>query len=155
MTKLRSWEDPTVRFSKLMAEMYYFMAKEVVDEIGIDKGEKVILSAIKKFGEARVKNMKEEALERDLDVNSIDTYLLVRDMPNIGWQFQKDNPLKVTACPMEDVWSQYGEEGKKLGYLYCQIDYTLFENFGMILERPLCRAKGDDVCDFQLKPKND
>lgn len=150
MSNLKSSEAPEIRMTKLMAELYYFMAAEMVEKMGEEEGKKAVLSAINKFGEARVKAMKEEADEKGLDVNNPATYLKVRDMPSNGWKYSENNPADITYCPMEDVWSQYGKYGKELGYLYCQVDKVLFGGFGLKLDRPYCIAKGDEVCRFNI-----
>ncbi|AKN30379.1 hypothetical protein Ccar_05910 [Clostridium carboxidivorans P7] len=151
MSNLKSSENPEVRYAKLMAELYYFMAHEMVERMGNENGSEAISSAINKFGEARVKAMKAEAKERGLDEDDIKTYAAVRDMPSTGWKHSDNNPLEITYCPMEDIWSQYGKAGMEVGHLYCDIDNILFESFGMKLERPYCIAKGDKVCKFNLK----
>lgn len=151
MSNMKSNEEPEIRMTKLMAELYYFMAKEMVERMGEKEGKEAISSSISKFGEARVKAMKEEAIEKGMDINAVSTYLAVRDMPSTGWKYAKDTSSDITYCPMEDVWAQYGNIGKELGYLYCQIDNVLFEGFGMKLERPYCIAKGDNICRFNLR----
>jgi hypothetical protein len=150
---IRSTEEPVTRMAKLLALLHYAMSKEIVAALGEDRGKAVILSAIKSFGEARLKSMTEEAHERGLDPNSFDTYKKVRDMPGTGWERDPNNPMKITFCPMESVWAEYGEEGRKLGYLYCSIDHVLYDGFGADLERPYCRALGDECCDFHPKPR--
>lgn len=148
---IRSSEEPVTRMAKLLALLHFSIAKEIVAALGEERGQEVVLAAIKRFGEARLKSMKEEALERGLDPNSFATYKQVRDMPGNGWERDSANPAKVTFCPMESVWAQYGEEGRKLGYLYCSIDHVLYDGFNADLERPSCRALGDDCCDFRPK----
>ncbi|NMM61715.1 L-2-amino-thiazoline-4-carboxylic acid hydrolase [Clostridium sp. P21] len=151
MSNLRSNEEPAVRFAKLMSELYYFMAQEMVERMGKENGMEAVSSAVNKFGKARIKAMKEEAKERGLDADDARTYAAVRDMPSTGWKCSADNPLETTYCPMADIWQQYGKGGMELGHLYCEIDHILFEAFGMKLERPYCIAKGDKVCKFNLK----
>ena len=153
MTRIKSTDDPVIRFAHLMAKLYYFMAKEMIDQLGDEKGEEAVLRAIGKFGAARAQAMKEEAQELGLDEHGLDTYRTVRDMPGIGWQTNPDNPLEMTYCPMQDAWAEFGEEGRKIGYLYCQIDHVLYDAFGVDMERPLCLAKGDNSCLFQLRER--
>jgi len=139
--------------AKLLALLHYSMSKEIIAALGEERGKEVILSAIKRFAEARVKSMVEEARERGLDPGSFDTYKIVRDMPGTGWEHDPQNPMKITVCPMEDVWAEYGDEGRRLGYLYCSIDHVLYNGFNADLERPSCRALGDEVCEFYPKPR--
>ncbi|ATW26494.1 L-2-amino-thiazoline-4-carboxylic acid hydrolase [Candidatus Formimonas warabiya] len=153
MSNIRSTDDPGVRFAKLMAELYYFMGQEMVAQLGEEKGKEAILAAVRKFGEARVKAMKEEARDLGLEAHGTETYRRVRDMPGTGWKTNPENPLEITYCPMCEAWEQFGSAGRELGYLYCQIDHVLYGGFGVRMERPLCRAKGDGACLFLLNEK--
>ncbi len=152
---IRSTEDPVTRMAKLLALLHYSMSKEIMAALGEERGKEVILAAIKRFGVARVKSMVEEARERGLDPNSFDTYKKVRDMPGTGWERDPSNPMKITFCPMDSVWAQYGEEGRKLGYLYCSIDHVLYDGFNADLERPFCQALGDEGCDLHPNVRRD
>ena len=149
---IRSTEEPVTRMAKLLALLHYSMSKEIIAALGEERGKEVILSAIKSFGQARVKSMAEEARERGLDPKSLETYQVVRDMPGTGWE-RDPNTLKITFCPMDSVWAEYGDEGRKLGYLYCSIDHVLYDGFNADLERPYCRALGDECCEFHPKPR--
>ncbi|MGI6685372.1 MAG: L-2-amino-thiazoline-4-carboxylic acid hydrolase [Bacillota bacterium] len=153
MTRIKSTDDPVVRFAHLMAKMYFYLAEELMEQLGEEKGEEAILRAIGKFGAARVMAMKEEAKELGLELNCLDTYRTVRDMPGIGWENNPDNVNEITHCPMQDAWAELGDKGRKIGYLYCQIDHVLYDAFGVDMERPLCLAKGDKSCLFLLKER--
>lgn len=153
MTSIKSSENPAVRFAKLSAELYYFLADALVENLGEEKGKAAIRASLKNFGEKRVSDMKKEAEERGLSVNLPQTYFAVRDMPSNGWENDPENPLTITKCPMFDIWENFGEKGMNLGALYCEIDHILFGGFGLALSRPQCKTKGDRVCDFQLQMK--
>ena len=153
MTSIKSSEDPAVRFAKLTAELYYFLADALVDNLGEEKGKAAIRDSLKKFGEKRVSDMKKEAEEWGLPVDRPQTYFAVRDMPSNGWKNDSENPMVITECPMFDIWENFGENGMELGTLYCEIDYILFGGFGLTLSRPQCKTKGDCVCDFQVQMK--
>jgi hypothetical protein len=77
MSKVRSNGEPVER----MAELYYFMAKEMVERMGPELGKDSIRAAIHKFGEARLASMKEEARENSLMIHrnkgSAETNVLV------------------------------------------------------------------------------
>ncbi|MEL7564628.1 MAG: L-2-amino-thiazoline-4-carboxylic acid hydrolase [Dehalobacterium sp.] len=153
MSRIKSTDDPGTRFAQLMAQLYFFMAKEMMEQLGEEKGQEAILHAVNEFGKARAEAMKGEAMARGLDINSLDTYRTVRDMPGQGWETNPHNSLDITYCPMQNAWEEYGDEGQKLGYLYCQIDHILYGEFGFDLKRPFCLAKGDHRCLFQLTEK--
>jgi hypothetical protein len=152
MTSIKSSEDPAVRFAKLTAELYYFLADALVENLGEEKGKAAIRESLKKFGEKRVSDMKKEAIERGLPL-APQTYFEVRDMPSNGWKNDPANPLVITECPMFDIWENFRENGMELGALYCEIDHILFSGFGLALSRPRCKTKGDRVCDFQVQMK--
>ncbi len=145
MSKVRSDGEPVERMAKLMAELYYFMAKEMVERMGSELGKESIRAAIHNFGEARLVSMKEEAAERGLKINP-ETYTKVRDMPGISWERNPDHPEDITYCPMQDMWTELGDQ--ELGAIYCEIDDVLYKGFNARLDRPLCKTSGDKVCRF-------
>lgn len=153
MTSIKSSEDPAVRFAKLSAELYYFLADALIENLGEEKGKSTIRESLKKFSEKRVSDMKEEAKERGLSLDLPQTYFAVRDMPTDGWKSDPQNPMAITECPLFDIWENFGEKGIGLGALYCEIDHILFEGFGLALSRPQCKTKGDRVCDFQVQSR--
>jgi predicted hydrocarbon binding protein len=152
-SKIRSHEDECIRFGKLFAELYYYMAKNIIDKLGEKEGSQIIKDGLKEFAEYRVSNMKEEAKERDIEIKNIKDYFKVRDMPDCGWENGEERGV-VVQCLFDEVWKKYGETGKKLQKLYCDIDYILYGGFGFHLDRPSCKANGDDECVFHLTQEN-
>lgn len=148
MGKIRSTDEPVGKMAKLMAELYCFMAEEMIERLGEETGKAAIRNAVTKFGKARTEVMKEEALERGLEINA-ETYAIVRDMPSISWEKDPENPSDVTYCPMHDMWEQL--DALELGALYCEIDDVLYESFHVNYERPLCKTHGDACCRFVIK----
>ena len=138
-------EDPSIRFAKLFAKLYYYMAKEMIDTLGPEDGKKAIASAIDKFGRDRVASMKAEAAARNLNPMGKATYDAVRDMPGIGWSFIKEG---VAVCPFNDVWKDFGQEGMDIGAIYCEIDHVLLNSFDVGLKRNYVLTHGDDYCQF-------
>ncbi len=153
MTPINSSEDPVVRFAKLSAELYYFLADALIENLGEEKGKAAIRESLRQFGEKRVADMKKEAKERGLPPDCPQTYLEVRDMPSNGWISDPENPMVITECPMFDIWESFGEKGLDLGGIYCEIDHTLFKGFGLVLNRSQCKTHGDRVCDFKVHLK--
>ncbi len=151
MGKIRSTDEPVGRMAKLMAELYYFMANEIIDQLGEEKGKEAVRKAVTRFGEARAAVMQEEAKERGLEINS-GTYALVRDMPSISWEKDPENPSDITYCPMHDMWEQL--DALELGAIYCEIDSVLYDSFNTEFERPLCKTSGDQCCRFLVKQKS-
>lgn len=151
MAKIKSTDEPVGRMAKLMAGLYYFMAKEMLDRLGEEAGEKAIRSAVTKFGQARLASMKEEAQEKGLKMNS-ETYGIVRDMPGLSWKRDPQHPTDITYCPMQDMWEMLEKQPlQKIGGLYCEIDDILYQGFNTQFERPLCKTHGDSCCRFIVK----
>lgn len=151
---IRSHESEGVRFGKLLAEIYYYMGKNIIEAMGEEEGSKVITKAVEEFGHARVASMKEEAAERGIVVDSESKYFMVRDMPSCGWENERVPEGSIChRCLFDEVWKKYGEMGKKLEALYCPVDYILFGGFGFDLDRPACKGNGDDTCVFHLTRK--
>lgn len=151
MGKIRSTDEPVGRMAKLMAELYYFMAREFIERLGEEAGREAIRSAVTGFGEARAKVMREEAKERGLEINA-ETYAIVRDMPGISWEKDPANPADITYCPMHDMWDQL--DALEIGALYCEIDSILYHGFQVDFERPFCKTSGDSCCRFVIHDKN-
>lgn len=145
MSKIRSTDEPVGRMAKLMAELYYFMSKEMIEKLGEEEGTKAVREATRKFGEARVEVMIEEAKEKGLELTP-ETYAKIKDMPSISWKSDPENPCDMTYCPMHDMWQQLGAED--IGALYCEIDAVMYNKFGLKFERPLCKTHGDKCCRF-------
>ncbi|WPC39264.1 L-2-amino-thiazoline-4-carboxylic acid hydrolase [Clostridium sp. JS66] len=150
MGKIRSTDEPVGRMAKLMAELHYFMAKEMIDRLGEEKGKEAVRAAITKFGEARAEVMLEEAKEKGLEINA-ETFSKIKDMPSISWEKDPENPCDMTYCPMHDMWEQL--EAEDIGALYCEIDDVLYNKFNLNFERPLCKTNGDKCCRFIVKDR--
>lgn len=151
MSDVKNNMPPTKRLAKLMAEMHFFYAKELFDRLGPEEGEKAVFHALSAMADSRVAAMKADAAEQGLPTGGKATYKAIKDFPTPDWD--RNEQGVVSYCPMAETWATYGEEGKKLGALYCQIDYPLYKGFGMTLQRPECLAAGDDCCRFL--PKED
>lgn len=146
MSDIKCSQPLPMRLSKLMAEMFYFMAQEMLDKLGEEEGKKAIKAATDKMAKSRVEAMKRDALEAGLPPVGKDTYSKIKDFGTPDWK--RDENGVVSYCPMAETWEQYGEEGLAVGALYCQIDYALYEGFGMKLDRPKCLTNGDTCCVF-------
>ena len=152
---IRSDESEGVRFGKLFAEIYYYMGKNIIEDMGEEEGSKVIAKAVREFGEDRVASIKSEAAERGITINDEPSFFSVRDMPSCGWQNENTPEGSVChRCLFDEIWKKYGEMGAKVGALYCPIDYVIYGSFGFNLDRPQCKGSGDEVCVFHLTRKD-
>ncbi len=156
MSTIRSNEDPTLRFAKLFAHLYYHMCSELCNRLGEEEGKKAIAHAVEEFGKIRIRGMHEEAAERGIAVDSNESYQQLRDMPNIGWLGSWKGGIHcVEYCPFADVWAAYGEKGTEYGALYCDIDYQIFNSFGVQLTRNHTLTVTGDYCEFITTDKKE
>ena len=146
MSDIELSQPLAVRLSKLMAEMHYFMAKEMLERLGEEEGKQAIKAALDNMAQSRIAAMHREAEKAGIEPVGKAAYAKVKDFGTPDWK--RDEHGVVTYCPMAETWAQYGEEGRKIGALYCEIDYALYAGFGMDLDRPKCLACGDDSCVF-------
>ena len=146
--------------AKILGELYYFIAKEVVDTYG-EHGKEVVKQAVWKFGTNRGLSIKKEVLEKGLEVN-FETFEEFYDIPlNGAWDAKSeitDTFLREVTryCPYADVWKKLG--GEELGYIYCEQDIALAKAFNenIVFDRPSnIMDSGDSVCEMILRVKNE
>ena len=150
-------KDPTIEMAKLMALLYYFMAQEIVDSVGEEKGREIIRRAIWNFGRYRGAKIREnvdaEGLPADLE-NLVRYY----DLPASKLT---ETEVKVTPstyeevtrhCTFADVWMGFG--AGSLGALYCEQDFALAEGFnkGIKCSRACNMMEpGCTVCELDMR----
>lgn len=116
-------------------------ARTIVDELGEEKGKKLILKAIKDYGIRIGEKAKADAIAQGLD--------------NIPANFKSDLPkygMHEQGCVMARVWNEYGEN--ELGRLYCYVDpakYMAF-NSNFKLYHLKTRPDGDERCQGEVRP---
>lgn len=120
------------KMARTMAKLYYFMAKEVVEEFG-EAGKEAVKRAVINYGEYRGKQIREkvEAQGLPLTVENLGKFY---DLPlGFAWKSDKlrkeENLLekKVTYCPFAEEWKSLGAE--ELGLIYCLQDEALRKAF--------------------------
>lgn len=124
--------DMVDRMARTLALLYYFMAKEVVDEFG-DQGEEVVRRAIHKYGEARGKKIQEKVLAEGLPL-TVENLSKFYDLPlSVAWVSEKikeeENYLekKVSYCPFAEEWKKLNAE--ELGLIYCDQDLCMRKGY--------------------------
>jgi len=148
---------------KLMARrtalLHLFFSKAIIEELGQEDGEKLIKKAVMAYGEYCGRAIKEgvEALGLPLtDENSEN----IRDLPKYGWESDiitlsngEQRPI-ARFCPLADVFKQFGEEGLRLGRLYCFVDQgkqlAYNPDYDFIHSKNV--LDGDPYCEFLILP---
>jgi hypothetical protein len=137
-------------------------AKAIVEELGEEKGIKLISKAIKNYGSKIGEKTKEEVLMKGLEAvpenfNKGDTYRVpsipgaLHDTREIVKVDGKER-FRSTGCIIAKVWEEEGEE--KLGRLYCYMDVAKYMAFNPNCKYVHIKAipDGDDCCEMGIKP---
>jgi hypothetical protein len=148
---------------KLMARraalLHLFFSKAIEEELGEEAGELLIKKAIMAYGEycGRAIRNGVEALGLPLsDENSE----IIPDLPKYGWESDiitlpngEERPI-ARFCPLADIFKQFGEEGRRLGRLYCFVDQG--KQIGYNPDFDFIHSKnvldGDAYCEFLVIP---
>lgn len=148
------------KMGRTLANLYYFMAKEVVDEFG-EEGKEVVKKAVWKYGEARGKEIQKVVKDKGLPL-TVENLGKYYDLPlSYAWKSDKlkkeENYLekKVTYCPFAEEWKKYG--GEELGLIYCLQDEALRVSYNPDFEfkQFTNTLNGCPDCHTILKRKDD
>ena len=137
--------------SVLMANMYYFLTKAIIEDYGDDSRE-AIARGIKEFGLDRGRKIAQRVLEagEELTIANLDKYY---DMPiTQGWSLHRDygNNIKkniTDSCTFADVWIE--RNWAEIGHYYCLVDIAIREGYNPHVKFTPVRniLKGDDQCE--------
>jgi hypothetical protein len=145
-----------------LALIHLEYAKAIVEELGEERGIRVIARAIKNYGSKIGAKTREEVLAKGLEAipenfGQGETYRV----PNIpGAMHDTREIIEVdggkgvhsTGCLCAKVWKEEGEE--KLGRLYCYMDVAKYMAFNPDYKYVHIKAipDGDDCCEMGIKP---
>lgn len=142
--------DPVAGMAKIMAKLFAFMAWEVIEQCGDQRGGEIVEAAVQKFGEHRGNLRKEATLAAGKSL-TLENFEEFSDLPaNDAWdcdtviegnRLVEDNRY----CPFADAWRELGKEA--VGSLYCGVDKAMLEGyFGEVqFERPALFTDGPDA----------
>ena len=143
---------------------FYYLSKAILDELGEEKGTEVIIKQVKEMGKASGLNRRKILENKGLD-NSLENYQesakTFSDMVSFAWESEvkKRTPDEAirdfTHCPIAEGFKNYGEEGIKIGELFCKyIDDAVIQAYNpdYICERE-SSLNIDGVCRLHFKLK--
>jgi len=152
-------EDASIQIKKLckrLALLHLSFSKEIIRELGNEKGKELILKAIKKYGTLIGEESKHKVLKEGLEnlpknyKNDLPTYGMYENSEKV--YINGEERKRVYGCVMGQVWKEYGED--KIGKYYCYVDpakYMAFNpNYKLIHVKSL--PNGDEYCEFKIKP---
>lgn len=145
--------------SQRIGLLHLSFAKTIVDELGEEKGKKLILKAIKDYGRKCGERVKKGVVAQGLELTP-ENYGAggTGSLPKFGMHegrevVEVDGEKRVRAygCVMAKIWREYGEE--ELGRFYCYIDpakYMAYNpNFKLVHIKAM--PDGDDYCELTVR----
>jgi hypothetical protein len=134
--------------------LYYFMTREIVETLGEEKGKDLIRKAVKRFGEARGKAIRERVKKDGLDAD-LKNFKSYYDLPLglthkstlVKASTEKRNWKEVRGCLFSEIIKELGAE--ELGALFCEQDQALAEAYNPRIRftRFKTALTGDDCCE--------
>ena len=135
------------------AEYVYFIYKELCEELGAAKAEKILSSALRKAGHYYGKLMS--------GINTPGDFINLIESGNPKEVFGRETLLKtdevgtftVSHCPLVDAWIKMGipeDETMKLCDIAMEADFGIIEANQLKLTVNKCLMRGDDVCELQV-----
>jgi len=142
-----------------MAVLHASYARAIVDELGEEKGRRLILNAIREYGKKVGAQVREKAEARGED-DSPENYR--GDLPAYGThdrletvEVDGESRLRAYGCGMWKTWEALGEE--ELGRLYCNTDVAKYMGFNPCYKQIHTKALflGDDCCELVVRPTSE
>jgi len=135
------------------AEYLYFIYKELCEEVGKAKAQKIIGSALRKAGNYYGKLMS--------GINTPRDFISLIESGNPKEVFGRETITKsdevgtftVSYCPLIDAWQKMGlpeDETLKLCDIAMEADFGITEANQLRLTVNKCLMRGDAVCELQV-----
>ena len=146
--------------SRRIALIHSAYAKVIIDELGEEKGMKIISKAIKNYGARIGEKTRKELLMKGLEAipdnfSKGESYAI----PTIPGMHDRRETVNVEGvkrtraygCVLAKVWKEYGEE--KLGRLYCYMDVAKYMAYNPNYKYAHIKAipDGDEYCELEVK----
>jgi hypothetical protein len=135
-------------------------ARVLVDELGEEMGRRLILKAIKRYGQHVGALIREKAADKGLDNSRAEHYS--GDLPAYGTHERLDKievdgeeRLEACGCGLWRTWERLGEV--ELGRLYCNVDVAKYMGFNPRFKQVHTKAPfmGDDRCELVVRPTSE
>ncbi|MDR3354456.1 MAG: L-2-amino-thiazoline-4-carboxylic acid hydrolase [Synergistaceae bacterium] len=121
-----------------IAFLHYSFVKTLEDEFSEEEAKRLTLKAIDEYGRLTANSATEKIEAQGLDL-TLANYRYGKDLPSVGWkavpiEMPEDKPdgkiSKIVSCPLAVAWQKLGEDGRRIGRLYCWIDQMKYKAYG-------------------------
>jgi len=151
MAQVKTIGEAVRSMSVLMANLYYYMTKAVLEDFG-EEAKESFRRAIVDFGHARGREIARQVQEAGLPLTleNLDRFY---DIPIAeGWDLHRsyENQQKhniTDSCTFADVWLE--KDWAEIGHIYCLVDIALREGYSDAVEyRPIRNIlQGASCCE--------
>jgi len=144
-----------------LALLHLAFAEVLVNELGGEKGKRIIARAIKEYGKKVGEGKRQMAIEQGLALTP-ENLGKFRDLPRFGMhdrretvEVEGEQRTRAYGCVMGQVWHEYNQDA--LGRIYCYVDpaknMAFNPEFKLIHTRAL--PDGDEFCELVTRPTTD
>lgn len=161
MTKDNELRKVAEQHVRRFALLYHFLSREIIENLGEEKGKILIRNAIKKFGEARGKSIRNKVKDAGLELN-LKNFKEYYDLPlglthesvKIKSSSERKSWKEVRGCLFSEVIKQLKSEDA--GALFCEQDkvMALAYNSEIIFTRIQTTLTGGDCCETIMELKD-
>ena len=143
---------------------FYYLGKAILEELGEEKGTEIIIKQVKEMGKASGLNRRITLENKGLE-NSLENYSAsakaFSDVVSFAWESEvkKRTPVEIirefTYCPIAEGFKNLGEEGVKIGELFCKyIDDAVVQEYNpdYVCERE-SSLNLEGLCTLHFKKK--
>ncbi len=148
------------QMGRMLAAIYYHFSREIIAELGEEKGEQLIRRAVWNYGSERGLEQKERVIAAG-HKHEPWNYIKASDMPALGWDLEKvkegENPTHIVIhyCPFAEYWKE--KDFARIGRIYCSVDQAKYQAFHpdsdyIHLHNTL--DQGDSYCEMLCRLKS-
>jgi predicted ArsR family transcriptional regulator len=144
--------------ARRVALLHMSYARVLVDELGEEMGKQLVRQAIWEYGSRIGQRMRAAVEEQGLDP-TIENMDRGSDLSPLGFEsatavVDGEARSRSVACPMAEVWREYGED--ELGTLYCEVDPAKTQAYSPAWTQVHTRKlpDGDDYCEMAIRPRS-
>ena len=147
--------------SQRLALLHLAYARTIINELGEEKGKKLVLKAIKDYGERVGEQARRKVAALGLPTTP-ENYGKASDLPEYGMHRGKEKVVvdgeertRAYGCVMGELWMEEGEA--ELGRLYCYVDAAKYMAYNPDFKLYHTKAlpDGDGFCELCVRPTTD
>ena len=152
---IESAKKQVERVCERLALLHLSYAKAICEELGQERGTRVILKAIKRYGMAIGRKVRKNAIS--LGYEPVPEHYQ-EDLPAYGMHDRlefaavgEERRMRAFGCAMGKLWSELKEQ--RLGRLYCYVDIAKYMEFNPAFKLVHIKTlvDGDPYCEFAVR----